>query len=646
MAVLPTVVMVVRAAATRWVPLFDAAYFTVRSRDVLTTESPMVGAWSMGSRELGVWINNLGPLQLDLLAPFTRLDPYWGTALGVGATNMAAIVGVWLVARRLFVGGAGHGDVGVLGVMGATLVVQLNEGSLMLIEARQQLALVLPMWCLLWLAAATWHGHRWALPWMAFVASFVLQTHFTYAYQTIAVSGVAAGVLIWSHRHRWRSVRRTVAVTVGVIVASWAQPLWDQTFGTGNLGHVLGQGGGSQHSVGVRTGWSILAESGFVPPFFLPGSMGDLLRSGTRVSFGTAVVVLGVWALLLVGAIRGGRASSAGPAAAVALVALVASLWAAATIPPTEQFGIIAQNYYWAWPIGVFCMTVLVGAAARAARAELVRTGADPHGRGARLALSAGVAVACLPLLAPTNELPETAREWTVSRTQARPLMDAFRQALDEHDLDGPVLMDLGAVRHVRYTMLAELQRAGMDFRFSPGTTDLSRFGRRRCDDGTAAHLITLRGGADALLVDTSDTLLAFVPGVDSDQDSRLTALGREFGDALRAGAVTVDIDAIIDAGGDVPARLAQVLATPGMPARQLGTFLANWSRFGPVTVSGDLADDLAEWKGLEATVAMDRMAIYVRPLSPLRADRCDDIAPGDGFGEPSPTPDADVIRS
>lgn len=44
----------------------------------------------------------------------------------------------------------------------------------------------------------------------------------------------------------------------------------------------------------------------------------------------------------------------------------------------------------------------------------------------------------------------------------------------------------------------------------------------------------------------------------------------------------------------------------------------------------------------------MDRMAIYIRPLSPFRADRCDDIAPGDGFVEPAtpPTPDADVIRS
>ncbi len=66
---------------------------------MLSRHNPLVGAWSNGSRVIGVWLNNLGPLQLDLCAPFTKLDPYWGTALGVGAVNVAAIVGVWLVAR-------------------------------------------------------------------------------------------------------------------------------------------------------------------------------------------------------------------------------------------------------------------------------------------------------------------------------------------------------------------------------------------------------------------------------------------------------------------------------------------------------------------------------------------------------------------
>ena len=286
---LPAVVMVVRAAAEDWVPLFDAAYFTVRARDVATAHNPLVGAWSMGSREVGTWLNNLGPLQLDVLAPFTKLDPYWGTAAGVAATNIAAIVGVWLVSRRLV------GPIGVVGAMAATVLLELNEGSLMLIEARQQLALILPMWCTLWLAAATWMGQRWALPWLVLTASFVLQTHFTYAYQTLAIAGAAAIGFVLHHRQHRGQLVRPALLAAAVLALCWVQPLWDQLFGTGNAGEVFGQSGGSARSVGTSTGLRILAESVFVPPFFAPGSMGDLLREGRRPSLPVSVLALIAW---------------------------------------------------------------------------------------------------------------------------------------------------------------------------------------------------------------------------------------------------------------------------------------------------------------------------------------------------------------
>ena len=358
-AILPAVVMVVRAAAEHWVPLFDAAYFTVRARDVATAHNPLVGAWSMGSREVGTWLNNLGPLQLDVLAPFAKLDPYWGTAAGVAATNIAAIVGVWLVSRRLV------GPIGVVGAMAATVLLELNEGSLMLIEARQQLALILPMWCTLWLAAATWMGQRWAPPWLVLTASFVLQTHFTYAYQTLAIAGAAAiGFLLHHRQHRGQLVRPAL-LAAAMLALCWVQPLWDQLFGTGNAGEVFGQSGGSARSVGTSTGLRILAESVFVPPFFAPGSMGDLLREGRRPSLPVSGLALIAWSLLLVGAALAMRRRHRGLAAMAIIgnVAFAGSVVAAIKIPPTEQFGIIAQNYYWIWPIGVFMATAVAGSA-------------------------------------------------------------------------------------------------------------------------------------------------------------------------------------------------------------------------------------------------------------------------------------------
>ena len=582
----------------------------------------------MGSREVGTWLNNLGPLQLDVLAPFTKLDPYWGTAAGVAATNVAAIVGVWLVSRRIV------GPVGVVGAMAATIVLELNEGSLMLIEARQQLALVLPMWCTLWLAAATWIGRRWALPWLAVAASFVLQTHFTYAYQTVFVAGAATVGFVVQHRRDRERLVRPVLLATAVIVVCWAQPLWDQLFGTGNAGEVFGESGGSERSVGASTGLRILAESVFVPPFLAPGSMGDLLREGSRPSLPVAVIALIAWGAVLVAVAVAMRRRHRGlfAMAIIAIVAFAGSVLAAIKIPPTEQFGIIAQNYYWIWPIGVFIATTVAGSVLLVPVRWLRESAARDASPAIALALAGATALAAIPLLRPTNLLPETDHEWAVSRHLARPLLDELGASLDELAPAGPVLIDLGTVRHVRYTLLAELQRRGIDFVFAPGSTDLSRFGHDRCDDGTATHLLTLRGGSGAVQLRGSDALLATVPGLTTVQADRSGLLAAQFGDALREGSVTVDTEAIEAFGGDVPALLGQVLATPGMPARRLGEFLGNWSRFGAVDAPGDLGAQLSEWQALERRAAEDRMAIYLRPISADRPDLCDHVEPGAEF--------------
>ena len=88
---LPIMWAAVRAAVGGWVPIGDDAYFTVRSRDVLTSHHPLLGAWSSGSLDLETPINNLGPVQLDLLAAFTRFTPMGGTAIGVALINPTPI---------------------------------------------------------------------------------------------------------------------------------------------------------------------------------------------------------------------------------------------------------------------------------------------------------------------------------------------------------------------------------------------------------------------------------------------------------------------------------------------------------------------------------------------------------------------------
>ncbi len=126
----------VRAAVKDWTPVGDAAYFTVRSADVFTAHHPLLGAWSSGSSVVGVPVNNLGPLQLDLLAPFTKVAPYLGTAIGSALINAASVVVVWIVARRMF-----RPAVVVTVMLGTTLFVA-SLGLSWLIDARQQAAMV------------------------------------------------------------------------------------------------------------------------------------------------------------------------------------------------------------------------------------------------------------------------------------------------------------------------------------------------------------------------------------------------------------------------------------------------------------------------------------------------------------------------
>ena len=238
----------------------------------------------------------------------------------------------------------------------------------------------------------------------------------------------------------------------------------------------------------------------------------------------------------------------------------------------------------------MFLATTIAGSILRRPYRRLIARSGQ-HASGVLvLALATATALAAVPLLRPTNVLPETDHEWAVSRQLARPLLDDLGARLDELRLPGPVLIDLGAVRHVRYTLLAELQQRDIDFVFPAGSTDLSRFGDERCDDGTAAYLLTLRGGSDAVQLRGPDTLLASVPGLTDEQAARSAELAARFGDALRDGSIAVDVDVVAELGGEVPSVLGQVLDTPDMPARRLGEFLANWSRFGAVEVPAELA--------------------------------------------------------
>ena len=517
-ALAPIVVVVVWALAHGWVPLGDSAQLMVRSRDVLTHNHPFLGAWSSSSQDAGQDLNNLGPLYVDLIAPFTRIHPAGGTAVGVGLVNAGCVAGVWAVARRVF------GPTGAVGAMLATLALEASMGSQALLELRQQLALVLPFWCLLWLAVALWDGRAWAIPPAVLLASLVAQTHFTYLYQTVIVL-LAVGIS--SIPGKWRQRQDpSLALMVGwgamVAVVCWIQPLWDQAFGLGNLGHVLGAGGGggggskgaaSAHP-GLGGGAELLSRTTLRPPFTLPGSMGHAL--GDTPVTGTVHGTSGSWtpvvlwaALVLVVYLlardRGRRSVAA--LAGVALASLLGGLVAASVIPPGAFTVVPPQNYYWMWPVGLM-LTVAVAAGVGAALSTrwpdgkvLIRVGG--------LVAVVGLSVATLR---PASSLGYVDREANHEQVTAKKLTDQFSGALERTDLRGPVVIDFSRDQDFtthRYSFLAQLQQNGIDFTFDPRTADLRRFGDDRCERGSARHRLYVESGPSVHLPQPGEVVMA-----------------------------------------------------------------------------------------------------------------------------------------
>jgi hypothetical protein len=517
LATVPIVAAVVRALTTDWMPVGDNAYFTVRSRDVLTQHHPLVGAWSSGSHAIDASVNNLGPLQLDLLAPFTKLAPVAGTATGVGLVQLAALVGIAVTLRRL------AGPLVVILAMAVSTGIAWTLGSALLVETRQHHYLVLPFLCFLVLVWALSSGAVWALPWAAFVGSLLLQTHLTYAYLVV-------GLMLWAlvgfgfHARRaraetdeWSAHRRRLlrwgGVTLVVLLLSWIQPIIDQFFGTGNLGNVLRASGSGESLPGGRA-VRLVATVVATPPWWArPGFTDFDPQEGLATAASTALGFAVVGPLLLGVAWLAWRTGSRLALAGVgtALVGVLLAIISAASIP-AGGFGFHAGNYRWLWPISAFVMLAIASGVAlgtgpprpphRSSRAWLVPAGV--------LAATTVFAALSIPAAYHAGDKENERRMPTAARLIDQ--LDDFNP--DDFDIDGPVFYDRRDVffgEPYTYTVLFKLQELGIEF--TVDDDDVHRFGRQRRDDGQASHTLTFVWGEAARDVPEGAHRVAFVPG-------------------------------------------------------------------------------------------------------------------------------------
>jgi hypothetical protein len=502
----PIVWAAIRAAAGGWVPLGDDAYFTVRARDVLTSHHPLLGAWSSGSVDLTTPINNLGPMQLDLLAPFTRFTPMGGTAIGVAVINIVAIVAIGWLVRRV------AGDRAVLPAMCAVGLLTWTMGSEMLITPRQHQAMIIPYLCLLVAAWAVAAGDRWAVVVAVASASLVAQTHLSYPVLVGLLTVTMVGCQVVATRQGWVVGGRAPLVWgAGLAVVLWAQTLIDQFTGEGNLGHVL-FGSGDAGRTGLNGGVRIVAATLVAPYTFLrPGYREFDKAARFGATWQVVVLVLAVAAAIAYVAtgIRRRRLRDV-TGVLVAVVAVLGGVLDASLLPRT-RFGYIVMNYRWLWATGAFVLVLVFVAIGRRLEA---------HARDHRQRVVFGglaVAILVVPAIAnvPKSVQLQGASIYLGEQRNVELALTQVDGVLDGVAARGPVVIDDSAMyfgHGYTYPLLIMMQEHGVDFRFASAIQE-RRFGSGRVSDGTETQRLRMVSGDAALALRDDPHTVAFVEG-------------------------------------------------------------------------------------------------------------------------------------
>ncbi|MCU1427965.1 MAG: hypothetical protein JWL83_1965 [Actinomycetia bacterium] len=501
LAVLPIVVATVRTLHRGWLPVGENALFQIRAHDVFTRHPPLIGLASSASESTRTDLHHPGPLLFDLLAVPVRLWNGAGVALGIGVLNTIAVLGIAAAVKRA------AGPLFVILAMAATAVLTWTMGSELLFDPWNPHSTLLPFLCLLFVAWVFAAGDLVLLPWLCLLASFVLQTHLSYAFLVPVVLVFAIVGYLRTRRSEAPETRaprarllRIGAIGAVVLALCWAQPLTDQFFaqGPGNLGALLTNGNAKGPTVGLADAPRVVATIETLPPFwFRPSfrngwlaSPGEVKATPALPSSAASIATLAVLGLVLLACAwdaRRRRDRLLGVLLALDAVVLAVALYTAARAP-LGFFGLPLHFFRWLWAIGAFTTFAIL--------ATIVRTVVGGDARRARSVAGAGlVAVAVFALLnLPTSNQGVAPPIYGIAVMRD---IDAQMRALAG---TGPLHVVLPTTFNDPYgpAVMAELARRNIPFVVDKATA--RQVGNaRRLTEMTARALLLIRVGEQAL---------------------------------------------------------------------------------------------------------------------------------------------------
>jgi hypothetical protein len=362
-AALPVAIAVADALSNRWVPLRDDGIIVLRSWDVLTDESPLVGQYSQATLESVGNAYSPGPLLYWLLAVPVRLVGLDGVPLTVGLVNVLSIMGAVALARR-------RGGVALMLLTALAIVLTCRSFPETVLTTPFNPTLpILPCVLLFFLAWSLACGETRLLPVTALVASFVTQTHLSFVAPAAGVLAIGIGGLV-DERRRARSLKgsgddaRPWVLAAAVVVAvCWTPPLVDLVVHNPSNAEVLVRTVLAERpKLGLDAGWKADVRAVGIPPWWLQtrvdalGRFLDVARAPGAASAVSFLAVLG--GLLFVTLAALGRRRDVAAATALALV-LVAAFAIVAGSTPAERVLTLGYTMQWGSPVGMFAWLAL-----------------------------------------------------------------------------------------------------------------------------------------------------------------------------------------------------------------------------------------------------------------------------------------------
>ena len=340
--VLPIVVAIVAVFRADWWPTSDLALEYLRSTDVGTSHTPLVGQYSRFT------FNHPGPAMFYVFAPFTRLFGPIGMYVATGVVNALCIAGTVVVTRRR------AGDLGALVASLMCLGLIASMGAELSIDPWNPTVGIFPLLFAVICAWGVCDGDVVVLPLLVAAGSYAFQAHLGYG-GLVAILWAAPVVTVLA-RHRRSSIavlrrhRRPVLISVAVFVVFWLPPAFQQIRNNpGNFVSVWRTLTGSNGPVVGFDQAVHLVSGAFVPNgswLRLGGTSPQqvVVHTASPVWFVTIVVVT-----LSAGLLAAARGAPRARNLAVLVVALdLAGLWSASNIEGEAAHYLLQ----WLWPLG------------------------------------------------------------------------------------------------------------------------------------------------------------------------------------------------------------------------------------------------------------------------------------------------------